>query len=148
MTVTISITDAPIFTGIKKKEREAVEGLATPATFTPGSTIVEQGRHGREFAVITSGVVGVYHDGQQVASLGPGDFFGEMALMGLGDGDRESRRTASVVAETLVTLEVMSMQEFSSALSGLPDVAAAIGRVAADRAVGNSVTDNVPGHQS
>ncbi|MDG2111703.1 MAG: cyclic nucleotide-binding domain-containing protein [Actinomycetota bacterium] len=138
MTIAISITDAPVFAGIKKKERESLERLATALSFEPGATIVEQGRHGQEFAVITSGVVAVEADGERVASLGPGDFFGEMALIGLGGGQHDTKRTASVRAETAVTAEVMSVQEFSSALHSLPEAAAAIGRVAAERVAANS----------
>lgn len=138
MTVITSITGAPVFAGIKRKERETLEGLATAISFEPGATIVEQGRHGQEFAVITSGVVVVEAGGQKVASLGPGDFFGEMALIGLGDGQHDTQRTASVRAETAVTAQVMSVREFSSALYGLPEAAAAIGRVAAERAAVNS----------
>lgn len=136
MTVRISITDAPVFAGIKKKERQLVDSLATEVDMDAGSTIFEQGGRAKEFGVILEGVVSVMHDGEKIATLGPGDFFGEMALLGVSSEDH--RRTATVTAETNVALEVMSVQEFSAALDKLPGVAAAIGRVAAERAAENA----------
>ena len=106
------------FAGIKKKERESLERLATALSFEPGATIVEQGRHGQEFAVITSGVVAVEADGERVASLGPGDFFGEIALL-----DASPRTAAATAIENSTIIgfyrpDLMDILKTKPALGG------------------------------
>ena len=65
-------------------------------TFSAGETIAEEGESGRTFIVIESGQVTVTVHGQEVGRLGPGDAFGEMALID------KSARTATVRADTNV----------------------------------------------
>jgi CRP/FNR family transcriptional regulator, cyclic AMP receptor protein len=65
-------------------------------TFSDGETIAEEGESGRTFIVIESGQVTVTVHGQEVGRLGPGDAFGEMALID------KSSRTATVRADTNV----------------------------------------------
>lgn len=134
MTVKISLTDVPVFAGLSKKERKKLDSLTSQIQLKAGSVIARQGERGREFAVVLEGVVHVTHDGETIAALGPGDFFGEMSLLGLGD----TKRSASVIADTDVTIEVMSVQEFNAALHELPEAAAEIGRIAARRAADNA----------
>ena len=71
---------------------------------------------GREFIVIVDGTATVAIDGQAVATLGAGDFLGEIALL---DG---GPRTATVTADTDLVAEVMSHQELASLLVNVPYV--------------------------
>ena len=78
--------------------------------------LLDEGRFPHEFFVILDGTVHVVHDGEQVASLGQGDFLGEIAIIeGL-------RRTATVVAATPVRAAVMHERDFREMCEELPVV--------------------------
>ena len=81
-----------------------------------GEVLVSAGQTGRELFVITEGTVTVSCQGRALAELGPGDFFGEIAL--LDDGPR----TATVVAKTDVVAEVCSQHEFTEMIIGAPSM--------------------------
>jgi CRP-like cAMP-binding protein len=70
--------------------------------------------------VIEDGIAEVHHEGAKVGSLGPGDFFGEMAMMG------DGRRVADVVATSPITLFEMFGTHFRELEMTLPEVAARI----------------------
>jgi CRP-like cAMP-binding protein len=97
----------------------ALENM-TQAEFPAGQVLAQQGRVGREFLVVVEGRARVTIDEREVAVLGPGDFFGEMALL---DG---GPRTATVVAITDLVVDVMSHQEFDRVLTESPHVARAV----------------------
>ena len=82
-----------------------------------GKELTEQGRLGYEFFAIEEGSADVVQDGERIRQLGPGDFFGEIALL------EGSRRTASVVATSPMTLIVMHRRDFRHMAHELPDVA-------------------------
>lgn len=107
----------PLFAGTGGRELERVARLCTEVDVPAGRTLCRQGETGREFFVIESGTVSVSVDGESVASLGPGDFFGELALL---DG---GPRTATVTAEDDVRVLVVSRQEFAGLLEEDPIVA-------------------------
>jgi CRP-like cAMP-binding protein len=94
--------------------------------FADGDVLCEEGHRGREAFIIVEGSAVVSRGEEIVATVGPGDLVGELAL--LGDG----LRTASVTAIEPVRAYVMSSQEFNSVLA-LPGVAEAIRRVADER---------------
>jgi MFS family permease len=77
-----------------------------------GETIVEQGAAGDLFYAISSGEVDVEHDGRRVATLGPGDYFGEIALL------YDEPRVASCIARTDVDLFALDRPTFIAAVSG------------------------------
>jgi CRP-like cAMP-binding protein len=77
---------------------------------------MHQGGLGREFVVVLEGTVDVVIDGEVVAQCGPGEFFGEIALL-------EGRpRNASVVAKDDVVVDVIGRGEFSSLLNDRPEI--------------------------
>ncbi len=106
----------PLFSRCTKKELTLLSRLTTTITIPAGRVVARQGQLGREFIVIVNGKATVTIDAQTVATLGPGDFFGELALL---DG---GPRTATVTADTDLVAEVMSHQEFASLLMGAPNV--------------------------
>ncbi|NNE75031.1 MAG: cyclic nucleotide-binding domain-containing protein [Acidimicrobiales bacterium] len=118
------MADNPLFAGINDDEKERLNKLAEPASVNAGDHIIEQGEIGRQFVLLVDGTADVVRDGEVVAHLEPGDFFGEMALLGMADG--VFKRTASVVATTDCTLEVMASAAFDTALANFPEAAAAI----------------------
>jgi len=103
----------------------------------PGQRLVEEGRSGYAFYVLDRGQASVAHDGQEVRRLGPGDFFGEIAI--LGDG----RRTATVTATEPGTVWTLFGTSFRELEMDRPDIAAALqdamtDRLAADRGDGST----------
>jgi CRP/FNR family transcriptional regulator, cyclic AMP receptor protein len=83
-----------------------------------GERITPQGASGYSFFVIQEGTADVVRDGERVRTLGPGDFFGEIAIM---DG---GRRTADVVSTSDMTLVAMFGTAFREMDARMPEVAA------------------------
>ena len=91
----------PLFSDLSKRTLNRILDNSKETTHVAGQTVVTQGHEGAGFHMILSGRAKVVRGGRKVATLGPGEYFGEMALL---DG---GRRTATVIAETdLVTLYI------------------------------------------
>lgn len=115
------VKSIPLFADLSHKERELVARQADEVEVEAGRQLIEQGEIGWEFFVIESGAAEVRVGDDAVATLGPGDFFGELALK-----DQSHRRTASVVTTEPSTLIVMTGQAFRTVEGDLPAVAAKI----------------------
>jgi len=85
-----------------------------------GRRLAPEGASGYDFFVIREGTADVVRGGEVIASLGPGDFFGEMAMMG------DGRRVADVVATSSITVLDMFGTFFRELETGMPEVAARI----------------------
>jgi CRP/FNR family transcriptional regulator, cyclic AMP receptor protein len=107
----------PLFAGLSQRDRELVARRADTVDIPAGRHLLDEGRLPHEFFVILDGEVEVTHEGSHLATLGPGDFFGEIALI------EHTRRTASVVATSPTTLAVMSPPAFDAVRRELPAVA-------------------------
>jgi MFS family permease len=81
----------------------------------PGDVVIREGEAGDRFYVIESGSVEVTKEGRHVASLGPGDFVGEIALL------RDVPRVATVTATTAVVLQALDRRHFIPAVTGHGD---------------------------
>ena len=90
------IRGVPLFAEADESFLERLAGEFMERTFAAGETIAEEGEAGRTFIVIERGEVTVTVHGEEVARLGPGDSFGEMALID------KSARSATVKADTEV----------------------------------------------
>ncbi|MFN2545373.1 MAG: cyclic nucleotide-binding domain-containing protein [Actinomycetota bacterium] len=106
----------PLFQGLSKRHLKAVAGIASEEHFDEKASIAKEGERGDEFYVIVAGQAKVVRRGRTVASLMPGDFFGEIALL---DG---GPRTASVIAETPLDVMVLSRKPFHAVLERDPPV--------------------------
>src|SRR5438045_1662276 len=82
----------PLFTGLSQKELKTLADNFTQRTFREGTELTAEGQGGVGFFVIESGQALVTVDGRERATLGPGDYFGEIALI---DG---GLRTATITA--------------------------------------------------
>ena len=110
------LRELSLFAGLGKKDIEMVAGIADEVDIPAGKALAREGEFGREFFVIEEGTAEVVRDGQVVAELGPGDFFGEIALI------EEERRTATVTARTPMTVVVLTAQSFQSLRHTTPKV--------------------------
>jgi cAMP-dependent protein kinase regulator len=110
----------PLFAGLKRKERRALAPRADEVECEKGKTLVREGEWPYEFFAIEQGTAEVRRGEQLLAELGPGDFFGEMALVG------DTRRNATVVATSPVKVVVMTGQAFRQTARELPEVATKI----------------------
>jgi CRP/FNR family cyclic AMP-dependent transcriptional regulator len=122
-----SLERVPLFAGLSPKEREKVARWADTVDLPAGKHLLEEGRLPHEFFVILDGEVEVMHDGEHLATLGPGDFFGEIALI------EHGRRTASVVAASPTSLAVMSPIAFDAMRREMPRVAERVEAVIRER---------------
>jgi cAMP-dependent protein kinase regulator len=107
----------PLFAALSKKDRQQLSHHLDELIVQPGDHLVDQGRLAHEFFVIEEGTADVTRDGEQLAELGPGDFFGEMALVG------DARRNASVTATTPMRVIIMHERDFRNMREDMPDVA-------------------------
>ena len=116
-----SLAAQPVFAKCSKKELEAVARIGTEIAIDPGYVLTREGRRGYEFFVIVEGEASCSIDGREVATLEPGDFFGEMALL-----EQAGTRSATVVATTPMKVIVIDSREFSGMLGQAPHTAVQI----------------------
>jgi len=76
-----SLNGIPLFAELSKKDREQIARWADEIDEPAGFTLVDQGRFAHEFFVLLQGTVDVRKDDEHLTDLGPGDFFGEIALV-------------------------------------------------------------------
>jgi CRP/FNR family transcriptional regulator, cyclic AMP receptor protein len=108
----------PLFSGLSRRERKRVAALVDEVEVDAGRELAHEGDLAYELFVIEEGTAAVTHDGERVAELGPGDFFGEIALH-----DDARRRTKSVVAISPMRLAVLQGHDVRALERELPDVA-------------------------
>jgi len=104
---------APCSTRDLRKVRQSLDEVTAEA----GEVLVEEGSTGHEFFLIVAGTATVRRRGRKIATLGPGKYFGELALL-----DRQPR-SATVVAETDMVLLVLEQRHFLGLLDTLPSLA-------------------------
>jgi CRP-like cAMP-binding protein len=110
------LREVPLFAGLSRKDVEELGRTADEIDAKAGEVLARQGDIGHEFFVIEAGRATVEQDGQEINQMGPGDFFGEIALL------EEERRTATVTATEDMRLIVMTGQAFRGLRRNLPDV--------------------------
>ena len=112
-----TLAKIPLFKECTKKELQAVSRLVTPIYVKAGKVLTKEGDPGREFMIIASGTATVRRKGRKIATLGPGDFFGELALLA------GVPRTATVIAESDMVIEALNRAEFATLLDESPSIA-------------------------
>jgi CRP/FNR family cyclic AMP-dependent transcriptional regulator len=117
----------PLFAGLSKKERRSVAQKADEVDVPAGRHLVREGEFAYEFFAIEEGKAEVRRGEQFLAELGPGEFFGEMGLIG------NVTRNASVVAATPVTAIVLTGSAFRQIDREMPSVATQIRKAIEER---------------
>jgi CRP-like cAMP-binding protein len=118
----------PLFAGLSEDERHYVAAWMETRHAQPGDRVVPEGAPGYEFFIVEDGTVEVVQDAERIRTLGPGEFFGEMALVG-----SATRRVASVVATAPLRLLVIHGLHLRELEARQPEVAARIRETVASR---------------
>jgi CRP/FNR family cyclic AMP-dependent transcriptional regulator len=108
----------PLLAALKDKDRAKVLQAARQRTFAAGETVIREGDSALNLFIVLDGSARVQrHGAASPASIGPGDFFGELGLV------EQHPRTATVVAETDLTCLLLPAWEFRSLLREHPEMA-------------------------
>jgi CRP/FNR family transcriptional regulator, cyclic AMP receptor protein len=110
----------PLFASLRDDELRLVAQQADEVDVREGKQLITEGKFAHEFFAIKNGSADVVIDGNVIRTLGPGDFFGELALL------VADRRTASVVATSPMDLVVLTASQFHAIERQMPSVAAQI----------------------
>ena len=119
--------EVALFSPCAKHELRRIAALVDEIEAPKGKVLVREGDRGREFFVVVEGSATARRGGRKLAALGPGGFFGELALLD------EGPRVATVTADTDMRLLVLSSRAFSSLLYEVPSVSRRILRGVAER---------------
>ncbi len=116
-----------LFRGLDATQLAAVAETASEIDFPPGRVIARQGEIGTGFFIVVEGEVRVVRDGETIATLGPGEFFGELSVL-----DRQPR-IAQVVAAAPTRCLALASWDFEKVLLAHPQLMLAILRELAGR---------------
>jgi CRP-like cAMP-binding protein len=101
------LAQIPLFEGLTHGELERIGRSFKERRFSAGDTVAEEGAGGVGFFVIGDGTASVDVHGEQRGRLGPGDYFGEIALI-----EDQARRTATITADSDLTCYGLTSWEF------------------------------------
>lgn len=107
----------PLFAGCSKAELRELALVADELDLREGRTLVREGRPGREFFILLDGSVRVTRKGRKLSELGPGDWFGEIALLS------DVPRTATVTATSPIRVLVVTGRSFQRVVQKMPAIA-------------------------
>jgi CRP/FNR family cyclic AMP-dependent transcriptional regulator len=107
----------PLFNAFDRAKIKRLGALAEEVDAPPGKVLMRQGEDGGDLMVVVRGRVAIERDGNRLATMGPGDFFGEIALVAHGP------RTATATTEEPTTLLVVNHRDFHSLMEEFPEVA-------------------------
>jgi CRP/FNR family transcriptional regulator, cyclic AMP receptor protein len=116
-----------LFSSLSKRERSEIASRADELEVSKGTHLVREGEFAYEFFVIEEGEAEVLRGGEHVATLGPGDFLGEMGIV------TRAPRNASVVARSPMRVLVLSEQDFRGVAQMFPTVAEQIREAVRER---------------
>jgi CRP/FNR family cyclic AMP-dependent transcriptional regulator len=111
-----AIRGVPLFAGCSKRELAAIAAIADELDVPEGKQLIREGDRGSEFFVLLDGTVEVRKGGRKLRTMGPGESFGEIALIA------KTPRTATVVAKTPLRVLVITDRAFKSLLEQMPQI--------------------------
>src|SRR5919106_1523920 len=110
------IKRVPLFSSASKSELADIASIADEMDFAEGKTLIREGETGREFFVLVDGTAEVERSGKKVASIGPGDFFGEIALIA------HTPRNATITTTSAARALVITDRAFRQLLDHSPQI--------------------------
>ncbi|MEW6473406.1 MAG: cyclic nucleotide-binding domain-containing protein [Actinomycetota bacterium] len=108
------LSSLPLFSDCSRAELKSLARRTADINAEPGQVLIREGQGAYDFFVIVSGEADVSRDGEVVARLGRGDYFGELGVLDPG------RRDATVTARTPMELIVLAQWDFEQALEEAP----------------------------
>ena len=111
------LKQVPLFSDLDNRELEQIARSMKQRSFSAGQQIAVEGESGVGFFVIEDGQAKVTVHGDEVRRLGPGDYFGEIALIA------QSPRTATVTADTELKTYGMTFWDFRPLVEDTPSIA-------------------------
>jgi len=121
------IHHVPLFASCSKKELAEIASIADEIDLSEGKVLMHEGGQGREFFVLIDGTVDVIQNGRKVKSMGPGDFFGEIALVS------KTPRTATIKATSPLRALVINDRAFRALLERSPKIQLGVLQALAER---------------
>ena len=122
-----SLAKVPLFALCSRDDLARIAQAADAITVDAGRVLVTEGERGTEAFVIVEGQASVTRDGEELAKLGPGAPFGELALI------EQTERNATVAADTYMELLVIGSREFSALMDESAEFRRSIMAALADR---------------
>jgi CRP/FNR family transcriptional regulator, cyclic AMP receptor protein len=110
------LSSIPLFSSLPEDALRKLAFWMSELSVSEGKHLVEEGDYAYDLFFIQDGTAAVQHDGQTVAELGPGDFFGEMGVL------KNEQRNATVVAKTPMRLVTLSHWDVSRLRKAAPEV--------------------------
>jgi CRP-like cAMP-binding protein len=110
------IKGVPLFAAASKQELAEIASIADEIDLPEGKVLIQEGDTGREFFVLIEGTAEVARGGKKVASIGPGDFFGEIALIA------KTPRNATITTTSPVRALVITDRAFRQLLDHAPQI--------------------------
>jgi CRP-like cAMP-binding protein len=111
------LAKVPLFSACSKKELQTIARATDDVEVPKGKVLVEEGKPGHEFFLIVNGNASVKRGKKEIAKLGPGQYFGELALLDRGP------RSASVIAKDDMEVLVLGQREFAGVIDEVPTMA-------------------------
>ena len=112
-----TLKKVPLFAGLDDRELKAIASTMKERRYSAGATLIEEGAGGVGFFVVEDGEADVTIGGEQKNTIGPGDYFGEIALLA------DTKRTATITARTDMVCHGMVMWEFRPLVEREPAIA-------------------------
>ena len=107
----------PLFATCSTKDLQKIAKASDEIAVKAGTTLVDQGQQGREAFIVVDGTASVKRNGRKITSLGAGAVIGELSLLDRGP------RTATVTAETDMTVLVIDQRNFAGVIDQVPALA-------------------------
>ncbi len=126
----VQLADIPLFAELSDEDVVALAERMHELEVAAGSYVVQQGELSYKFYVILEGTAALDREGEHLADLGPGDFFGEMGIVG------HSRRNADVVATSPMRMNVLVGWDLRTLMDEFPRLRRQIQAAIVDRPEG------------
>jgi CRP-like cAMP-binding protein len=123
----LDLGDIWLFSACSASQLRTIRRQVEEVTVEAGTVLCEEGAVGREFFFIVDGTATVRRNGRKIATLGRGQYFGELSLL-----DRRPR-SATVVSESEMTVLVLDQRRFNGLLDAVPSLAHKLLVAMADR---------------